>query len=673
VKIQGRLIAAMTVLFAVAALYILSRSHYPANFIGFTQVLLPAGAECSIEKGDAYAFPVLERIVTWKGQSDKSCNLKVKSLGGLIELHIAHASRGAGGLSIVLEKASGERVFKENLKDKHVAGWWRLRIPLEQNQEYLLRLIDHQPAGWISIRTRVNHFEIPLIERLQVPAVINFIPTAMMSLVFLFLVRATLEGLERWKLYLCMTLFAFLAFHRLELFFYFDDWTILERFSNLGFQGVWSRHNEHLPFIPSLITFLESKILGDNYSAYIFVSILIHIANSFLLARFLRHLLPSSSVRDAVCYAGAMLFAINGLHVENLQWDVCKQMLGSVFFILLALNSAVTFVKGASIFSLLACLLASIAACLCMATGFLVFVLVPLILLIYASCLHRRDEEFSAVSRGLIVSFFQVFVFAGAGYLYFGGNHEAAGGGGTFEKFLQTTPEQFFGFIAVGSQYASILRPLFGDFAVNGDQVVTLVVLGCSLNFVGLVSCLVFSRSWREGLGYWLVSQAFIVIPITLFAIGRARMGVGMALSLRYQEIPLIGFTIMFVPLLERSIEVVRNNALGLIDSHYRNVKALFYSLIFLFAFSQLRFVEDFDYFTDRGTALREFLPQAIAWNELLGRQPFQFGPSFEGSGSKYEGLYPMYYEGGELATVASFPLVHPDMMHRIVSSMRSD
>lgn len=199
----------------------------------------------SLNKNETYWFSP-KRI--YKAKSDKDWNL--------LEFQAGHS-----GEKFILESSS-------NVKIRTRATFYSR----EANAKSIISSIT-LPLFVLFTYAPADHFGWN-IDRLY--AFFSYIPSIIVAVFFAHYILK----LEKQR-YLYFFLASLLVHFRHDVYFYFDEWTLLNVFQQ---QNIFSyRHNEH--YLPIFFWFfkLETKLFGLNYWLYLLVSNLIHAFNALMI------------------------------------------------------------------------------------------------------------------------------------------------------------------------------------------------------------------------------------------------------------------------------------------------------------------------------------------------------------------------------------------------------
>ena len=168
-----------------------------------------------------------------------------------------------------------------------------------------------------------------------------------------------------------------------------------------------------------------------------------------------------------------------------------------------------------------------------------------------------------------------------------------------------------------------------------------------------LLAVFYWSRGIRHWFAYWLFGHLFLMVVFLLPALGRWQLGVGQSLSLRYQYMALLGFSVALLPLGEAFRPFTR---------YLGTLWAVSYISI------HLVFLGHFDYFRGRGAIHQMSLAELDAWNQTLGRgdasDPNFAEIPYDGSGTEYSNLAPTL-------PWTLTPALHPDQIAHVLDWMK--
>jgi len=591
-----------------------------------------------------------------------SCDALVRAESDVLEFHYRLNSNSFDEQFFKVEHENGESLHLEKLNSKENDSWIRLRVEVPQGEFVKVGFVNSNDKASISIKRRINHFSFSDVFSGKYLSYFSTLLVSLCAAACLFYLQ---NNFSIFSFCLLLTPLLFSIFFRSELNFYYDDWTIQEKILNLGVSAIWQRHNEHWPIVSSALSYLESLFFGSSYSFYILISVFLNVLNGLMIVVLFSQLFKESSVRKPLGLSVATFYLFCSLHVENLQWDVCKQMLCTIFFILSSVFSSIEYLRSRKVMMLFLAFFSSFLACFSMATGFLVVFIVPSFCFIFSAC-FSKEKEYLSIFRAIFVCSF-VFLSCGlAAFIYFG--EPSIDSSLTLSNVFQASPRQFIGFLVFGSQYGSLVRGLFGSLPNMIENRIAYLCFGLFLNLFFLLFSVYVSKAKKEAFGFWLFGQLFLFLPLLLFAVGRAQLGANISLSPRYHSMSLIGVLFLLAPVLEVLLKNIVNNEMGLSYQSFVRARGLAFACCVAFFFLHVVSIDRFDRLVEAGENINDFYPKMKEWNRLIDREPYQPGPWFEGYGTGYEGLYPYFFEKNNSGVFFSkSPIVHPDIIQKIL------
>ena len=447
-----------------------------------------------------------------------------------------------------------------------------------------------------------------------------FCPESLQQESAIFILTSLVAGLGTAYLVVKQSNFSFLGlfvlialtFFRSELFFYFDEWFVIERYRTHGDEIIWGLHNEH--FIPGfkLVFLTQLKLFAENYYPYLFFSYFIHLANSFLLYKIFKKL----GAANELALLMVTVFALSSLHAEVMSWAFEQSLLLSSFFMFSCLLFSIDYFETNNRTSLLGAFFAAAMPAFFFANGFIVILLVGVIALKY----FTEGTRFSQVGRllavvlaGLLVPLVSYYLVGAFGVSITGEEYPLLYRSVRSIKYIGYGI--FLGTIARGSglypglefgsaraifsrleEYATPEHPNFGNPAISSSNLSDpenwFLFLGIALVIVLSLYYLFKKEKQDKATLLFILGGLWMVAVFLLPAWGRSMFGVGQSQYLRYQYLALPGFLIMLMPLLA-----------GLIKR-----PKFFAVLAFVYFSAHFYHGAKFDYFSVRGAQSRDYL-----------------------------------------------------------------
>ena len=481
------------------------------------------------------------------------------------------------------------------------------------------------------------------------------------------------------------------VFFHCSLFFHWDEWDVLFRLQNEGFATVFKPHNEH--FIPLflLIYWLESLVFSDHYFLFTALTAAIHALNTVLFIRLLQRLTPPNLMPKAGVYqAIGLLYLLNVVHVEVLQWAFEISIAGSQTMLWLCCHQALNFVTDGKWRALALTALLAGAAPLMFGNGLALPLQIAALLslpLIGGSIaagagalpVNLRLKRLAAVYGATLAP-------CAAAYFAYKKFAPSSGSENLGQKIagnLDSIGEYLF----VGSQFGAVLRStgLYPSMAIETSPILLKKLLAGSpglsilipkipadqlFAWIGLIISLivllatlaVYGRSGKNRSFPFICfvsGQFFILVTLLLPALGRWQFGAFQSLSPRYHYQTLPGVMLIFFPLLLAGLHML-NTAPAL------KYKAPVVAMILLFyTFFHLGLSSSFNYFTDKGINSRVFVGQLASWEAVRIKEATagRVIPPYDGSGSPHQGMFPVPVE-------PLSPGLHPDQAYQVLSRL---
>lgn len=169
---------------------------------------------------------------------------------------------------------------------------------------------------------------------------------AAMGLTILLIVFSS-QAISSYVVYVVFLLLSLLLHFRLQSYFYFDTWHVLERFRELGPRGVIYSHNEHfLPLFFALF-YSEAILFKGSYELFLLVSHLLHALNALLVFLILKRVLAHKNAHSTFLSLGlSALFLVNANHAEALHWAFIQSVISAHTCIFFGLYSALKYLDS---------------------------------------------------------------------------------------------------------------------------------------------------------------------------------------------------------------------------------------------------------------------------------------------------------------------------------------
>jgi hypothetical protein len=549
---------------------------------------------------------------------------------------------------------------------------------------------SHNYSSWFALRNRLNFYRaadafekfMSLLKHRSLRMVICVLLA--FFLVF-WLKGSVIEAQTSLSDFALVLFFVALAVHfRTDVFFYWDEWHVLERFGKMGFPGIIYTHNEH--FLPLFFGFffVESRFFQDMYFLYILLSVALHTLNALLLVSLLKRLAGEHKRAEAVSRFIAFLYMLSALHSEVLNWAFEQSVLGAQALTLILLCAGLDTIRWGTFRKLwLTAVLVAIVPFV-FGNGFIA--IVQLALVVSLSCLAidrgADDRPFFEIFEERLRRGFVLFVCCAVFlllpvFLYI--HYKEGAGHGIAQAKPFADPQALFSYLFVGSQLGTVLRGmgLFPSLQLNAAGAMLQKLSAVypearhgqlpDMFFAGLGFCLslallctsLCSRARVKYFCLWLLGQLFILSALVLPSFGRWQFGTDQSLSLRYHSQALVGFCIMLLPVF--LLLFGSNKDKPRLPAFFSSFITSF-ALLFIGAhiFAQLYLSLKFDSFTENGIKNHIFAEQLWQWRTKLNQEfPLRDVP-YEGTDTPYAGLQPIYPE-----TVT--PGRHPDDIYQVL------
>ena len=462
---------------------------------------------------------------------------------------------------------------------------------------------------------------------------------------------------------LIYSLISFLVFYDPNLYFFWDEWNLIERFREKHLEGnaisaVLIPHNEHFLPLGFLFYFFELKIFKANYILFLGTSSFLHALNTLTLEKIFEKLSFQLRFSKGLSAALALIFLISSLHAETMQWAFEQTILLSALCSFSAINFILLFLKeGKKRHFYYSSTLNSLSPFF-FGGGFTGFLLVPIIYVFY---LFLKGSFSFSKSLKLLPYLLISATISGAPYfLVLTKKSESTEPvSSSITKGLKKYPKEVLKYNLIGTQQGTISRGLglypglsYGsareyfwgkEFVKNNPKASELnsvfkikdpenIFFFAGVFFSAFLFLLYFIKGANSPyLSFFIAGQVWLFLAFLLPALGRWEHGYPQALSLRYQYFTLPGFLLCLAPLLNITLKKTglyfKKNNLGQI---------IFLLTLFIFSFLQFKKVSEFNYFTEKGLKNRAYLEE-LEVNEALKNEssPLTLSPNLPGSSIK--------------------------------------
>jgi len=689
-------------------LYQLSTSSFAPYFSGFGGLRWRTTNSC--RSADAPpVLPAYQRSAgDFSGSSSESITICVSEafslLGPVLEIEYASQSENIHSRLVAqLHDESGalldEKILSPSPLDSQLPNWSTAMLTPGARHSGAAATITvrHSVPGnrhgtWFAVRDRVNFYHPARwhdFTPLGTPGMQLALCLLAGFFLFIWAKRSLFESpLSAGRFGLMLFVFGCAVHFRAELYFFWDEWHVLERFSKLGFPGVLYTHNEHfLPFFFSLY-FVEAKLLGEHYLLYLTVSAALHAFNAFLVSLLLERLSGSGGNSRPAARLLGLLYLLSALHAEVLHWAFEQSILCAQALVLLALlNGLAAVEEGSFRKAVFAAIFAGLAPFF-FGNGFAAVIQLPLLLGLSMPLSRARQSPHSVfallqerIRRGFVTMVLVLLALVVPALLYY--RFRDGVGTSVMQARPFANPLVLFQYLGVGSQLGTVLRGigLFPSLDMESPTrfvhavfpwlpvrlrvmfpsfIFAYLGLAVSLFCLGLSMC---AKTRCRNFSLWLLGQLLIISAMLLPAFGRWQLGIDQSLSLRYHSQAALGLCIMVLPAL-LVLLTWRSDTGRMLRPLCKFCSVLIQALCVLHISAQLYLAQQFKYFTKDAVAHRVFAQQVRDWRQQLkAAAPSVFLP-YEAPGTPLGGLQPRFPFTITLAR-------HPDEIYRVLEWLK--
>ncbi|MCB0359114.1 MAG: hypothetical protein KDD44_05750, partial [Bdellovibrionales bacterium] len=438
------------------------------------------------------------------------------------------------------------------------------------------------------------------------------------------------------------------------LFFYWDEWQVLERLYIIGREHILSPHNEH--FIPLFFSFywLETLIFREHYAGYIAVSLFLHAVNGLLVYHLFSLIQPSapSSRRSAI--GASILFVACSLAGEVTQWAFLQSVLLGSAGMLGCLVLSLRYLQTGAHRHLAGAALLAFVAPLCFG-GALILPLLAIALLVGLGFQYRDIAVSSFLAPNvqkrrtvqLIVGIGTACGMTTAAYILMQPATSDVSTGSVVARLI-AHPLSLAAFLALGTQVGGLLgtiglfpvqlaqppKPLFSSFVDGG--------LHSSLGALVIASTVGFGATWAirrysvrgkrkpaEAVRLIALGQIGLLLVFFLPALGRYHFGLEQAFSLRHQYALIPWALLCVLPLLRTKAPWSR----VVPDATF----VLGMALLALYFSAHLSYGFRDTYFRKHGTDNRAYIAKLRDWNAIIGGYELSDADTIRASGTAVE------------------------------------
>ncbi|MCC6954040.1 MAG: hypothetical protein IT290_07970 [Deltaproteobacteria bacterium] len=525
--------------------------------------------------------------------------------------------------------------------------------------------------GEFRMRSRINFSERQPFYRFRSVASIwpfRALTSVFLAAVLLPIVFAAAPAISNRRL-LCALIFLSSAIHfRSSAYFHWDEWHLMQSFYENGLSRIFQAHNEHVLPIAFSVFRAEMAMFGSNYGMYLLLSIFVHAINALLLIGLLQTLFSTLPHARAASVLAGVLYALNGLHAESVQWgmEICITLLQT--FTLLALRATERYVRTPKPRLLAPIAAYSILAPLTFGNGLCLPALVGCFGWLVWRLRSSREDDVKVMNVVLAVILSTVGSAAAAALYVI---HRVPSNVPPIPSTLGEKIEGMVTYALTASQLGTVLRGIAliphyepavaqrlypSAIASTLPQPWLWIILGFAVG-IGLAILAIRVLGRRDGFAVAVSGQLLILVPMILPAIGRWELGPLQSLSIRYHVLPLTGLFLLLFPvallLFERTARPTTpgRNALCQPLWSWPGIAVWFIAATNLFAGA------DFEYFVDHGVRDRIYIAQLREWRTRVPSGPY------EGTGTDLAGLFPIF-------PPTMTPGRHPDEIYRTLTQL---
>jgi hypothetical protein len=535
-------------------------------------------------------------------------------------------------IRILLKNKDGAIAGKRLVPDEG-NGWWRrfetliteddrVRIEFSTFGRQIVKSSMASRVDVLEFSLRLHSLRSAFMESGALPFLCLFIA------VLVSMAALSLGETQRFYIY-CFVFLLFLTFFvqfRGEVYFHADEWLFLRQLME---GGVFLRHNEHFVPLFSLFYWLQYLVFGGSYLGFVLSSIVLTAINGCLIA-YLLSLLGQNYISRGYVLILAGFYVINVSQTELIQWALCQSSILSLGFALASGIALHHYYETGSRTFLLFTVVCYIASCLSFALGFVVIGFLGL-QWIYYGIRDRRICKRSFYGKQLLQ--LVVALFLGLlivlilrqlnpdGFMHY-----------EIEDLKRLPLKKYLGFINSGSFYGTLLRGtglypwsdvqrfyfLAPEISLEGfyhfRMRIGLVGLGVFLLFL-IAYCFCYKGAKRVwAVSMFVLSAAWILLPMTMISYGRAVLGDDNAMAFRYQAFPMFGLMILLLPMYSTFSEWMKSK--GALK------KFSGIALPGLFIASMLYCQTTFAHFSEVGTEFRSYVRRYCEWSAGDRRVP---------------------------------------------------
>lgn len=452
-----------------------------------------------------------------------------------------------------------------NIGEEFKDSYLKLRIRSEKLNLPKLYLRDRLEFLNRSVSTeRINLFKFEIKEAIDLFVSLGFVLVAILLL-------PQLRGVS---FFVLLSLVSVVLHLQYQPFFYYDEWHVLQRFSNISFpQNIILTHNEHFLPLYFLTLFIESKVFGEYYICYLILNCILLGGYAYILSIFLKEL----SINDKTAKILSLLFCISSMHVEALQWAFEASILICSMLCMYFLICSVRYFKTISFNDLLKANLCLLISPFVFGGAFPFLGIGVVSFFVYGLYYVKQYKNYVFSRASYLITV--ICSIAVPLYFYSAYKLESTGHAVDESSFFSDIPA-LFNYVLTGVGIGSILRPLglypFLSLAAPQELLDKLLNFNLSeLNplffsstvfFLAVTVLFFFSYVYSEArekkrtavifsLGFFIV-----LFYITIVGLGRWRYGYNQSLSLRYQVQVLPGLILMIAPGVEHLITLINKN-----------------------------------------------------------------------------------------------------------------
>ena len=414
--------------------------------------------------------------------------------------------------------------FSKKVQIPYLAGksWKPLMIDLPESDLKTLKTTsvkfsvysnEELDRPYLQIRDRIEFLsEDPVVDSKSVLSVdlLGYIRVALCVAVLLLLANSV-GDCSRVAFFGSLLAVVFTFHFKLNPFFYFDEWHIMQRFSEREFlDAVLYTHNEHfLPFFFA-VYYWQMKIFGGNYHLYLIFSCILIAVYGYVVQVFLKGL----SFNLLTSRLLALLFCASSLHAEVAQWSLEQCILISSILGVISLNCLLTYLKDRRLVSLFIAGICMFLSPLAFGGGFTYFPIAMALGLLFLVFMRERRNFKSTLASLALAGALMSFSIAIPFGLYVKFKEASSGHAVDQESFFKNK-KQFIAYFFQGTGVGSILRPLgvYPTLSIRSPQEIVQEVVNLKVDKIDpTLSLLLLPQS----LGWCLLERCYLYLGLRI-------------------------------------------------------------------------------------------------------------------------------------------------------------